>query len=98
MLVNRFICGGLGTMSATLRETAVQYYLPANIRARVNAVFHLCFAIGSMVFQVITGILGEFMSYRAIVVIESVITLVVMWLFIMRPADENRKVYEAVRE
>ena len=98
MLVNRFICGGLGTMSATLRETAVQYYLPANIRARVNAVFHLCFAIGSMVFQVFTGILGEFMSYRAIVVIESVITLIVMWMFIMRPADENRKVYEAVRE
>ncbi len=38
MLANRFLCGGLGTSSATIRETAVQSYLPPEMRARVNAI------------------------------------------------------------
>lgn len=29
MIVYRFICGGLGNTSATVRETAVQFYLQA---------------------------------------------------------------------
>ena len=45
MLINRFICGGLGNTSATIRETAVQSYLPDHIRARVNALFSSIFAI-----------------------------------------------------
>lgn len=98
MLVNRFVCGGLGTMSATLRETAVQSYLPENIRARVNAVFQLFFAIGSVLFQFVSGILGEFLPYRALVVFEASVSMLVMWIFIVRPGNENRKVYEAVRE
>ena len=98
MLLNRFACGGLGTMSATLRETAVQSYLPVNIRARVNAVFQLFFAIGSIAFQFLSGVLGEFLPYRALVVLEAGVSMLVMWIFIVRPGNENRKVYEAVRE
>lgn len=37
MLCNRFLCGALGISSATIRETAVQSYLPENMRARINA-------------------------------------------------------------
>ena len=98
MLLNRFACGGLGTMSATLRETAVQSYLPVNIRARVNAVFQLFFAIGSIAFQFLSGVLGEFLPYRALVVLEAGVSMLVMWIFIVRPGNENRKVYEAGRE
>ena len=98
MLVNRFICGGLGTTSATLRETAVQAYLPENIRARVAALFSALFSLGGIAFQIIAGILGEWLPYRAVIIILGVIALAALWFFIFRPGQENRKVYETNRE
>lgn len=98
MLVNRFVCGGLGTTSATVRETAVQSYLPGKIRARVNALFSAIFSIGSIAFQVFAGILGEIIPYRTVILIMGIISLAAVWILIVRPSDENRKVYEAVRE
>ena len=97
MLVNRFICGGLGTTSATVRETAVQSYLPGNIRARVNALFNAIFSFGSIFFQFFAGILGEVIPYRAVILIMGVISLVAVWVLIIKPDKVNRKVYEAVR-
>ena len=98
MLVNRFICGGLGTTSATVRETAVQSYLPDHIRARVNALFSAIFSVGGIFFQVFSGVLGEILPYRTVILIMGVISLMAVWTFIIRPSEENRKVYEAVRE
>ena len=98
MIVNRFICGGLGNTSATVRETAVQSYLPDNMRARVNAVFNAVFSVGGILFQILAGILGENLPYRTVVIIMGTIGLVAIWVFIVRPSDENQKVYEAVRE
>ncbi len=98
MLLNRFICGGLGNTSATIRETATQSYLPDNIRARVNAVFNSLFSIAGVVFQVIAGILGEFISYRMLIVLLSIVGFLAIWIFIVIPDQENRKVYEAVRK
>lgn len=97
MLINRFLCGGLGTASATLRETAVQSYLPGHVRARVNAVFQVFFAVGGIAFQFLAGILGEVMSYRKAVLLMGVISLAAIYGFIVRPDGENRPVYEAVR-
>ena len=98
MIVNRFICGGLGNTSATVRETAVQSYLPDNMRARVNAVFNAVFSVGGILFQIFAGILGEVLPYRTVIIIMSMIGLAAIWVFIIRPSDVNRKVYEAVRE
>ena len=98
MLVNRFICGGLGNTSATIRETAVQSYLPENMRARVNALFGAFFSIGGIFFQILAGLLGEIISYRAVVVLMGSLTLVAIWILIIRPDEDNRKVYEAVRQ
>ena len=98
MIVNRFICGGLGNTSATVRETAVQSYLPDNMRARVNAVFNAIFSVGGILFQIFAGMLGETLPYRTVIVIMGMIGLAAIWVFIIRPGEENRKVYEAVRE
>lgn len=97
MLANRFICGALGTTSATIRETAVQSYLPANIRARVNALFSSLFSVGGIVFQVLGGVLGEVLPYRGVIVVMGVIALLALWVFIVIPDKENRKIYEAQR-
>ena len=98
MLANRFLCGGLGTTSATIRETAVQSYLPETIRARVNALFSALFSLGGIFFQIFAGVLGEFLSYRTVILILGAITLVAIWVLIVIPSTENRKVYEAIRE
>ena len=98
MIVNRFICGALGNTSATVRETAVQSYLPDNMRARVNAVFNAVFSVGGILFQILAGILGEVLPYRTVIIIMGTIGLAAIWIFIARPSDVNREVYEAVRE
>ena len=98
MLCNRFLCGALGISSATIRETAVQSYLPENMRARINAFFNMVFAIGSVAFQMAAGALGQIMSYRSAILMLSVAELTAMFLLICIPAKENRPVYEAVRK
>lgn len=97
MIFNRFICGGMGTLSGTLRETAVQSYLPGDIRARVNALFNAIFSIGTIAFQIFAGVLGEVLPYRVTIILMGMISMIAIWIFIVRPDKENRPVYEAVR-
>lgn len=97
MLANRFVCGGLGTASATIRESAVQSYLPEKMRARVNAFFNSLFAIGGIFFQFLTGILAQILPYRAVAILLGSLAIVSMFLLIARPAKDNRPVYEAMR-
>lgn len=98
MLANRFICGGLGTSSATIRETAVQCYLPPEIRARVNAIFSVLMAIGGVGFQLVAGVLGQVMPYKYAAMILGLTTLTCMFLLIVIPARSNRPIYEATRQ
>lgn len=97
MLANRFACGALGTLSATLRSTAVNAYLPADMRARVNALFDTMGACAMLLFQLLAGALGQALPYRAGVALISVATLLAAVAFIIVPAKQNRPVYEAVR-
>ncbi len=97
MVVNRFLCGFLGMTSATLRETSVQSYLPSNMRAKVNAVFNVSMALSMILFQIITGFLGDQIGYRKVVVVMAGISLLSIFIFIVIPSDENRKVYEVAR-
>lgn len=98
MVVNRFVCGGLGVTSATIRETAVQSYLPEGMRARVSALFQMIFALGGILFQLFAGGLGQILPYRLVIVLMGVISLISVVRFIVIPEKENRPVYEAVRE
>ena len=98
MLVNRFACGGLGTMSATIRETAVMSYLPANMRARVSAFFQMIISGFTMVFYLLAGVLGQIMPYKYGVVVLGTFTMVALVVFIIIPGQQNRQVYEAERK
>lgn len=98
MAFNRFLCGGLGMTSATIRSTATQIYIQEDMRARVNGLFQVFFAVGGIAFQLIAGILGQLLPYRVVVIILGIIGLVAIWTLIVVPDKENRKVYEAVKE
>ena len=97
MLLNRFIRGALGISSATIRETAVQCYLPEHMRARVNAFFNMAMSFGCVIFQLAAGSMGQWMSYRRGVVLISSFGMLCMVVLIVLPAKENRPIYEAVR-
>jgi MFS family permease len=97
MLLNRFLCGALGSQSATIRSAAVQSYLPQDMRARINALFGVIFAVGGILFQLIAGLLGQVLPYRIVALALGLTTLVSMFIFIWIPKEANRKVYEATR-
>lgn len=97
MLANRFFCGSLGICSATIRESAVQSYLPEQMRARVNAFFNVLFAVGGVAFQFLAGALGQLIPYRAVAVLLGGMGVGNVFLFIVLPAADNRPVYEAER-
>lgn len=55
MLVNRAICGFLGSNSAILRSSAVQRYIPEKLRSRVNALSSVLLTTGASVFSLLMG-------------------------------------------
>ena len=93
MLVNRGICGFLGINSATLRESSVQNYLPDNMRAKVNAVFNMLYALVPTLLTLAVGALGEVMDYRLCVTLVSAAGLLPCYLIMWRGREDVKKVY-----
>ncbi len=95
MLVNRAVCGFLGSNSAIVREAAVQRYIPSELRARVNAFYEmLVMAVGSGL-SLAVGALGELMDYRICVTVCGAVSMIASWYFIWGKRKDVRKVYEA---
>ena len=92
MLVNRAICGFLGIQSATIRQAAVQRYIPDRLRARLNAYESmLCTAAGAALSLAI-GALGEVLDYRLCMTICGLITMAVCWLTVFLRRRQVRQV------
>ena len=58
MLASRGLCGFLGTNSATMRQAAVQRYIPERLRARVNAFESMLYTGAAAVLSLVIGALG----------------------------------------
>ena len=94
MLINRGICGFLGSNSAILRNAAVQRYIPEKLRSRVNAFNGVLLTIGSSIFSLLIGFLGESLDYRWCVTIGGAVAMLACWLLIWCRRSNVRKVYE----
>lgn len=94
MLVNRGICGFLGSNSAIQREAAVQRHIPENLRSRINAFNGVLLTAGASIFSLLMGFLGEILDYRWCVTIGGAIATLASWLLIWGRRKEVRKVYE----
>ena len=92
MAINRFICGFLGVNSATLREAAIQAYLPPDIRARINSLLNVTIQAGVMFMQILAGALGEVLSFRTVAVLCAVSGL--MWVYVL--VIRNREPIDAL--
>lgn len=94
MLVNRGICGFLGSNSAILRSAAVQRYIPEKLRSRINAFDDVLITAGASVFSLMMGFLGEILDYRWCVTIGGAIAMLASWLLIWGRRKDVRRVYE----
>lgn len=95
MLVNRYVCGFLGVNSATMRQAAVQKYIPDAYRARVNAFENtVILALGSL-FSLIVGAAAEWMDLRLCMTVCGGMVLAVCWLTIWRKRKQIQQIYES---
>ena len=97
MLVNRGICGFLGTNSATMRQAAVQQYIPEHLRSRVNAFFEMLLTFATSVLSLLVGALGEMLDYRVCMTLCGTITMTACWLIVWCGRKEVRPVLENER-
>lgn len=95
MLASRAVCGFLGINSATLREQAVQSYLPDELRAKLNAFFSVSVSAVTCVLTLIVGALGEVLDWRVCVTLCGAAACLTCWLTIWRRRREVGKVYES---
>ena len=93
MVAVRFLCGFLGVNTATLREAAVQRYLPDGVRGRVNGLFQLVVSLGLLLSQMLAGALGEWLPYPVVAALLAGFSLVALWYFILRRRMEVRGIY-----
>jgi len=84
MLVNRVFCGFLGVQSGTMREAAMQQYIPDEMRARLNAFLSMLMMGAGCVLTLLVGALGEIVDYRICVSLCGVFSLVMCYLTIWR--------------
>lgn len=94
MLVNRACAGFFGINSATMRQAAVQRYIPEHLRARVNAFEEMCIMASCSVMSLVIGALGEVLDYRLCVTLAAAFSLVCCWLTIWRSRKAIRPIYE----
>ena len=93
MLANRTLCGFLGINSATMRETAVQGYIPEELRARLNAFFTMICSAGAAILSLLVGALGEIMDLRLALTVSAASVSLVCWLTMWCGRKHVRKVY-----
>ena len=96
MLLNRACMGFFGINSATMREAAVQRYIPENLRARINAFENMCAMASTGVLSLTIGALGEVLDYRLCVTLCGAFAMLACWLLIWKNRTSVRKVYESV--
>lgn len=95
MLLNRGICGFLGSNSAIIREAAVQRYIPERLRSRVNAFQGVLVTAGCSAFSLVMGVLGEILDYRWCITIGGTFTLLAGFVLILVRQKEVRRLYES---
>lgn len=94
MLVSRGLCGFLGINSATMRQAAVQRYIPDRLRARVNAFESMLYTGAAAVLSLAIGALGEVLDYRLCVSLCGGFSMAVCLATIWRGRKYVRAVYE----
>lgn len=93
MAVLQFISGILGVTSYNIRISATQSYLPENVRGRFNGTFQMLFTLGTLLGELIAGILGEIAPIRTVALTASLINIIFVYTIIYRGRESVKKIY-----
>lgn len=93
MLANRAVCGFLGVNSATMREAAVQRYIPDALRAKLNALSYAMTILLMLPAAILIGALGEVMDYRLVVTLGGAVCFFVGILTVWKQRARVRRIY-----
>jgi len=63
MLINRAICGFMGSQSFTIRNSAIQQYIPNEMRARIGAFSAILYTSATAVMTLFIGLIGDFLPF-----------------------------------
>lgn len=85
--------GFLGINSATMREAAVQTYIPDNLRARINAFEDMIYFAASAILSLLVGLIGEVLDYRICVTLCGTFSMLVCFATILKNKKHVDKVY-----
>ena len=96
MLINRGICGFLGINSATMRQAAVQSYIPESLRSRLNAFESMLYFLSSAILGLAVGALGEILDYRVCLSFCAFSVLIFCLMTVWKNRSDVKKLYESV--
>ena len=94
MLLNRAAVGFLGVNSASLREAAVQKYIPDEYRAKLNGFFGMLVSLACSAGSLLIGAMGEMMDYRLCITLCGVLGMAACFLTMWRRRDDVRAIYQ----
>ncbi|MEG1891899.1 MAG: MFS transporter [Clostridia bacterium] len=94
MLAGRAICGFLGITSATMRQQAVQRYLPDALRAKLNAFESIIASTCCCLASLLIGALGEVLDYRLCLTLCGAFSCLCCWLTIWRARRSIAPIYQ----
>ncbi|MCI2058381.1 MAG: MFS transporter [Oscillibacter sp.] len=88
-----FADGLLAVTSYSIRLSTTQAYVPNAMRARFNGTFQMACNAGSILGQLLSGVLGEFLPERGIIFAMMAVNLAAVYLIVYRGRADVRKVY-----
>lgn len=84
MVVAKFLLGILGMNSANVRITSINAYIDDNKRGRLNAVFQTMVGLSMIIGRLVTGWLGDHLSYGHIGILYGFLIAMGALVFIIR--------------
>lgn len=93
MMILNFISGIICVTSYNIRISSTQNYIPDNLRGRFNGTFQMCCTLGVIIGQLLSGILGEFLPIRPILLCAYTFCLGSAILVIYRGKKEVSLIY-----
>jgi len=93
MMLFCFLTGMLAVTSYNIRISATQNYIPNEMRGRFNGLFLMITTVGSLLGQIVAGVLGEFMPAPYVLVSFMVLNILGVLLIMLPGAKHVKKIY-----
>jgi len=93
MLVMMLLEGMLAVTSYNIRISSTQNYVPNEMRGRFNGLFQMLCILGTIIGQLIAGVLGELLPIRGIIAAAMALNLISVFLIVVPNGAHVKRIY-----